>query len=106
MISAQCAEAMARGARKRCTSDWALAVTGVAGPDEQEGHPVGEVWIGIAGPDGTAESIRAFNQQEQRECAELAVASPLKARERIRKDAVQRCFEVLILRISQPLESK
>lgn len=105
-VSAQCAEAMARGARQRCTSDWALAVTGVAGPDEQDGHPVGEVWIGIAGPDGTVESVRAFNQQEQRECAGLSVSSPLEARARIRKDAVQRCFEVLILRLSQSLESK
>jgi nicotinamide mononucleotide (NMN) deamidase PncC len=25
-----------------------LAVTGVAGPDEQEGQPVGTVWVGLS----------------------------------------------------------
>lgn len=42
--------AMARGAQERCQADWALAVTGVAGPDPQEGHPAGTVWVAIAGP--------------------------------------------------------
>ena len=50
VISPQCAGAMALGAAQRCDSSWALALTGVAGPSEQDGHPVGEVWIGIAGP--------------------------------------------------------
>lgn len=44
--------AMALGARERCHTDWAVAVTGVAGPEPQEGHPAGTVWIGIASPDG------------------------------------------------------
>ena len=43
--------ALARGARERCRADWGLATTGVAGPDPQDGHPVGEVYVGIAGPD-------------------------------------------------------
>jgi nicotinamide-nucleotide amidase len=30
-----------------------LATTGVAGPQEQEGQPVGTLHIGFAGPDGT-----------------------------------------------------
>jgi nicotinamide-nucleotide amidase len=42
--------ALARGARERCRADWGLATTGVAGPDPQDGHPVGEVYVGIAGP--------------------------------------------------------
>lgn len=44
--------AMARGAQQRCRADWGIAVTGVAGPDSQEGHPAGTVWLGIASPDG------------------------------------------------------
>jgi nicotinamide-nucleotide amidase len=44
--------ALARGARERCGADWGLATTGVAGPDPQDGHPVGQVYIGVAGPAG------------------------------------------------------
>ncbi|HHT33044.1 MAG TPA: nicotinamide-nucleotide amidohydrolase family protein [Corynebacterium sp.] len=49
-VAADTARAMAAGARRRCGADWGVALTGVAGPDAQEGHPVGEVWCGIAGP--------------------------------------------------------
>lgn len=38
---------LARGAAARCVSDIGIGVTGVAGPDSSEGHPVGEVWIGL-----------------------------------------------------------
>lgn len=40
--------AMASGARERCLADWAVAVTGVAGPDEQEGRPAGTVFVAVA----------------------------------------------------------
>lgn len=49
-VAAPTARAMAAGARARCRADWAIAVTGVAGPDPQEGQPVGTVFIGISGP--------------------------------------------------------
>ncbi len=42
--------ALARGARERCTATWGLATTGVAGPDPQDGVPVGTVFIGLSGP--------------------------------------------------------
>ncbi len=31
---------------------YALSTTGVAGPDRQEGHPVGTVFVGVVGPRG------------------------------------------------------
>jgi len=40
-------------ARNKLKTDYALAFTGVAGPDELEGQPAGTVWIGIAGPNGS-----------------------------------------------------
>jgi nicotinamide-nucleotide amidase len=43
--------ALARGGRERCRADWALATTGVAGPDPQGEHPVGLVYLAVAGPD-------------------------------------------------------
>jgi nicotinamide-nucleotide amidase len=50
------AAALARGARERCGADWGLSTTGVAGPTEQDGRPVGTVFVGLAGPDGDAQA--------------------------------------------------
>lgn len=50
VVSPEVAAAMARGAKERCGADFGLALTGVAGPEPQDGHPVGTVWLGIAGP--------------------------------------------------------
>ncbi|MFM2286183.1 MAG: hypothetical protein RLZZ543_1680 [Bacteroidota bacterium] len=51
VVSEQVALEMAAGAQKRFNSDYALSVTGVAGPgDDADGNPAGCVWIGIAGP--------------------------------------------------------
>ena len=52
-VAANTAEQLAVGARGRCTADWGIGLTGVAGPDSQDGHPVGTVFLAIAGPDGT-----------------------------------------------------
>jgi nicotinamide-nucleotide amidase len=48
------AVALAEGGRRRCGADWCLATTGVAGPEPQDGKPVGLVFVAVAGPDGTA----------------------------------------------------
>lgn len=52
VVSAPCAEQLATGVRALLGADWALATTGVAGPAEQEGQPVGTVFVGVAGPTG------------------------------------------------------
>ncbi|SCF40112.1 CinA family protein [Micromonospora mirobrigensis] len=46
------AVALAEGGRRRCGADWGLATTGVAGPEPQDGKPVGLVYVAVAGPDG------------------------------------------------------
>lgn len=58
-VSPVTAREMARGARRACGADWAVAITGVAGPTPQDGHQVGEVWVGLAGPLWTASSPAA-----------------------------------------------
>lgn len=50
VISTPVAEAMAEGVRAWAGADIGLGCTGVAGPDEQDGHPVGEVHLAVAGP--------------------------------------------------------
>ena len=52
-VSSQVAEAMAIGARKRAGTDFAISVTGVAGPGGgSEEKPVGLVYFGIADANG------------------------------------------------------
>ena len=82
VVSARCAEQMAAGARTLLGADWAVSTTGVAGPTEQEGKPVGTVFVGVAGPDvvvahelhldGDRAAIRAA---ACRRAAELVVAA-------------------------------
>ncbi|PXX54650.1 nicotinamide-nucleotide amidase [Nocardia tenerifensis] len=52
-VAASTAEQLAVGARTRCGADWGVALTGVAGPDSQDGHAVGTVFLGLAGPGHT-----------------------------------------------------
>lgn len=51
-VSPQTAAAMAAGVRRRLVATYGVALTGVAGPDEQEGHPPGTVHLGLASPRG------------------------------------------------------
>lgn len=49
VISPQVASGMARGVLDATGADWGIAVTGVAGPDPQDGHAPGEVWVAVRG---------------------------------------------------------
>ncbi len=67
-VSEPVAKAMAEGAKERTGSDYALSITGYAGPD---GEKVGLVFVGLATPNGTEarrvqlpgdrERVRAFS---------------------------------------------
>jgi nicotinamide-nucleotide amidase len=57
VVGAESAMQMAEGARRVLGADVGLAVTGVAGPTEQEGQPVGTVFFGLAMPGRQPEAV-------------------------------------------------
>jgi nicotinamide-nucleotide amidase len=68
VYSEEVAFEMARGALQKFNTTWAIATTGVAGPDASDGVAAGTVWVAIAGPisqsieltlDGERENIRS-----------------------------------------------
>ena len=66
VVTAEAAAEMAVGARRALGADIGLALTGVAGPDEQEGQPVGTLHVGIASDDGVATtSLRLPGTRDQ-----------------------------------------
>lgn len=77
VVSEQAAVAMAEGARRVLGSSVGLSLTGVAGPSEQDGQPVGTLWVGVALPDRetTATMLRLPGQRDQ--MRQMAVISAL-----------------------------
>jgi nicotinamide-nucleotide amidase len=58
-VHPEVARQMAEGARRAAAvdggwADYGVATTGVAGPDPQDGRPVGLVYVGVAGPYGAS----------------------------------------------------
>ena len=49
-VHPEVAREMARGVVALVGADYGLATTGVAGPDPQDGRPVGEVHVAVSGP--------------------------------------------------------
>lgn len=49
-VDPQVAAQMAAGVRAALGADWGIATTGVAGPDPQDGQPVGTVYVAVDGP--------------------------------------------------------
>lgn len=57
-VAARTAREMALGVAERCDARWGVSTTGVAGPDPQDGHPVGQVFVAVADRDrGTVQVV-------------------------------------------------
>ena len=67
VVSEVAAAAMAQGARRVLDVDVALSLTGVAGPTEQDGQPVGTLCLGVAasGRPTVATTLRLPGQRDQ-----------------------------------------
>lgn len=66
VVSEAAAAAMAAGARRVLGADVAVALTGVAGPTEQDGMPVGTLCVGIETPGGAfTRTLRLPGQRDQ-----------------------------------------
>lgn len=81
-VSAIVAEQMAAGVRSVLQSTWGVSITGIAGPDGgTETKPVGLVYIGLSGPQGT----QSFEYQ----------ISPLRGRDWVRQMSTSHALDLL-----------
>jgi nicotinamide-nucleotide amidase len=87
VVSEAAAKAMALGACRVLGADVGLATTGVAGPTEQEGQPVGTVFLGMAiRGEGFAQRVRLPGDRERvRQFAVISLLNML----RLRLDSAQ-----------------
>jgi nicotinamide-nucleotide amidase len=76
VVSGRAAEHMAEGVADLLGADVGLATTGVAGPDDQEGKPVGTVFLGVR-LDGRVESVEVRLPGERQHVRGLATISVL-----------------------------
>ena len=84
-VSEEVAEAMAIGAKKKLNSDWAISVSGIAGPNGgSQSKPIGLVYIAITGPNNETVTIKKrYN--------------PLRNRNEIQRLSVNDCLNSLRL---------
>jgi nicotinamide-nucleotide amidase len=65
-VSPETAAALAAGARERLGATYGIGATGVAGPTEQEGQPVGTVHLAVSGPgEAAVRSLRIPGDRER-----------------------------------------
>jgi nicotinamide-nucleotide amidase len=84
VVCEEAARQMAEGVRKVLETDVGLSVTGVAGPAEQDGQPVGTVFLGIAIADRDTEVVHLRLPGDRRQIRQFATISLMdQARKRL-----------------------
>lgn len=84
VVCEKAARQMAEGVRRVLETDVGLAVTGVAGPAEQDGQPVGTVFLGLAIADRETEVVHLRLPGDRRQIREFATISLMdQARKRL-----------------------
>jgi len=76
-VSEPTARAMAHAIRTRFGTDFGIGITGVAGPDMQEGKAVGTVYIAVEGPTGVVMAKGSGRSSSREDNKRLAVLSAL-----------------------------
>ena len=78
VVTAEAAEAMARGVRRLLGADVAVAVTGAGGPDPQDGQEPGTIFVGL--DDGTDVQVHELHLDgDPREISMTAAETTLRA---------------------------
>ena len=77
VVSERAAMQMASGAQRVLGASVGLALTGVAGPDEQDGEPVGTLCVGVAFPNGQTFSTRSQLPGQRDQMRQFSVITAL-----------------------------
>ncbi|HIW95296.1 MAG TPA: CinA family protein [Candidatus Corynebacterium gallistercoris] len=92
-VDPEVARQLAAGAARACGADWGVGLTGVAGPDPQDGHPVGEVYVALR-----SDSCHAVRRLD---LGEKCDGDGVDRRRCIREAAVSSAFSWLLQRVNQ-----
>ncbi len=94
-VDPEVARQLATGARLSCGADVGIGLTGVAGPDPQDGNPVGTWYCALAGPGGYRDERAALPGEHGRGGPAGAGADTTGERSRIRASAVRSALQML-----------
>ena len=75
VVSSEVAAAMAEGVRRLTGSDYAVATTGLAGPDSDGVNPGGTVWMAVASAAGTVTEKHQFKNDRKHNIQRFAATA-------------------------------